>query len=756
MYNLVIVESPAKCGKIQGFLGTGWKVLASMGHIRALKDDLNSLNIEAGFKPIYEFMPSKAKTIAQLKDAAKGASTIYLASDDDREGEAISYSIALALKLDISKNPRIVFHEITAEAVSKALKNPRTINMQRVYSQQGRSVLDLMVGYSISPLLWKHVGKGLSAGRCQTPALRIIVERDNQIKNFQQELSWKIKGTWKGKYTFQGVMNDDLEDEESALNYFENVYTELQATVHKLDTRDTFQKPPQALITSTLQQEASSLYRCSPKATMAAAQKLYEAGLITYMRTDNPNMSCEAIEDAKQIVLAQYGQQYVCNDAEVVVSGDAHEAIRPTHFATSTIDDNYSSIEKNIYSLIYKRGLQSVMAACVGQERVAQWSINSDPNEFSYTGIWKRNTFLGWKRVGQVQSNLDEKEEVHSDNWLSSEDLRVGSTIQWLQLEGVQQYTSAPAKYTEATLVRELEKKGIGRPSTYAHLVESIVSKDYVVKQTVDVQKVLELTSISLKPNVWPPIKSSHKKVVKDAKGKLNPTDLGVRVHNFCMQEFSRLFDYNFTKQMELELDGVESGKHTWNSVCQKTWDSYKDKYTLLKNAKGPEKVKVIIGDYEVVSTKNGPCLVKSKVYIGWPPGCKEADLTPELIEEYLIKKEKSDVFGLHDGVPVLRKKGPYGYYVNINGKNISLQDNDTIETVLERQKNKTASLLHVIEEFEFRKGPYGNYMLKKAVGGKKPVFVGIPSDLDVSKLTYEAAKRIYDTNSKKKKYEKK
>lgn len=756
MYNLVIVESPAKCGKIQGFLGTGWKVLASMGHIRALKDDLNSLNIEAGFKPIYEFMPSKAKTIAQLKEAAKGASKIYLASDDDREGEAISYSIALALKLDISKNPRIVFHEITAEAVSKALKNPRTINMQRVYSQQGRSVLDLMVGYSISPLLWKHVGKGLSAGRCQTPALRIIVERDDQIKNFQQELSWKIKGTWKGEYTFQGVMNDDLEDEESALNYFENVYTELQATVHKLDTRDTFQKPPQALITSTLQQEASSLYRCSPKATMAAAQKLYEAGLITYMRTDNPNMSCEAIEDAKQIVLAQYGQQYVCNDTEVVVSGDAHEAIRPTHFATSTIDDDYSSIEKNIYSLIYKRGLQSVMAACVGQERVAQWSINSDPNEFSYTGIWKRNTFLGWKRVGQVQSNLDEKEEVHSDNWLSSEDLRVGSTIQWLQLEGVQQYTSAPAKYTEATLVRELEKKGIGRPSTYAHLVESIVSKNYVVKQTADVQKVLELTSISLKPNVWPPIKSSHKKVVKDAKGKLNPTDLGVRVHNFCTQEFSRLFDYNFTKQMELELDGVESGKHTWNSVCQKTWDSYKDKYTLLKNAKGPEKVKVLIGDYEVVSTKNGPCLVKSKVYIGWPPGCKEADLTPELIEEYLIKKEKTDVFGLHDGVPVLRKKGPYGYYVNINGKNISLQDNDTIETVLERQKNKTASLLHVIEEFEFRKGPYGNYMMKKAVGGKKPVFVGIPADLDVSKLTYEAAKRIYDTNSKKKKYEKK
>jgi len=756
MYNLVIVESPAKCGKIQGFLGSGWKVLASMGHIRALKDDLNSLNIEAGFKPIYEFMPSKAKTIAQLKDAAKGASTIYLASDDDREGEAISYSIALALKLDVSKNPRIVFHEITAEAVLKALKNPRTINMQRVYSQQGRSVLDLMVGYSISPLLWKHVGKGLSAGRCQTPALRIIVERDNQIKNFQQELSWKIKGTWKGKSTFQGVMNDDLEDEESTLNYFENVHTELQATVHKLDTRDTYQKPPPALMTSTLQQEASSLYRCSPKTTMTAAQKLYEAGLITYMRTDNPIMSCEAIEDAKQIVLAQYGADYLSSDTEVHVSGDAHEAIRPTHFATSTINDDYSSIEKNIYSLIYKRGLQSVMAQCVGQERVAQWSINSDPNEFSYTGIWKRSTFLGWKRVGQVQSDLDEKEEVHSDNWLSSEDLRIGSTLQWIQLEGVQQYTSAPAKYTEATLVRELEKKGIGRPSTYAHLVESIVSKDYVVKQTTDVQKVCELTSISLKPNVWPPIRSLHKKVVKEAKGKLNPTDLGVRVHNFCTQEFSKLFDYNFTKQMELELDGVESGKHTWNSVCQKTWDSYKDKYTLLKNTRGPEKVKVSVGDYEVVQTKNGPCLVKDKVFYGWPPGLKPENISTEIIDSYLDKKSAEDTLGVYLDVPVLKKRGPYGSYVCIDGKNISLQENDTLETVLARVKTKQASLLHVIEEFEFRKGPYGNYMMKKGVGGKKPVFVGIPIDLDVSKLTYEAAKRIYDTNSKKKKYEKK
>jgi len=757
MYKLVIVESPAKCAKIQGFLGAGWKVLASMGHIRALKDDLNALDIDKGFTATYEFMHSKAKTIAQLKEAAKAASIIYLASDDDREGEAISYSIAIALKLDVSKNPRIVFHEITAEAITKALKNPTTINMQRVYSQQGRSVLDLMVGYSISPLLWKHVGKGLSAGRCQTPALRIIVERDIQIKNFKQEFSWKIKGSWKGKSSFQGVMNDDLEDIESVINYFEQVYNQLEATVHKLETKDTFQKPPQALMTSTLQQEASALYRSSPKATMAAAQKLYEAGLITYMRTDNPNMSCEAIDDAKQLVLAKYGQQYLGTGAAVLVSGDAHEAIRPTHFATSSIDDCYSSNEKNIYTLIYKRALQSVMATCVGQQRVAQWSINNDPNEFSYTGTWKRTTFLGWKKVGQVETDLDESEELHTDDWYSSEDLRVGSLIQWSQLEGVQQHTSAPAKYTEATLVRELEKKGIGRPSTYAHLVESIVSKDYVVKQPTDVQNVVELTKLSVKPNMWPPTKSYLKKIVKDAKGKLKSTELGVRVHNFCMQEFPTLFDYNFTKQMELELDDVERGKQTWNSVCQNTWDSYKDKYTLLKEAKGPEKIKVCVGDYEIVQTKHGPCLVKSKVFYGWPPGLKAENITAEIIENYIEKKNAEDTLGVHEGVAVLKKKGPYGAYVCIDGKNISLQEHDTLETVLARLKNAKESLLHVIEEFQFRKGPYGNYMMKKAAGGKKPKFVSLPSELDVKKLTYEAAKRIYDTNSKKKpKYEKK
>ena len=297
--------------------------------------------------------------------------------------------------------------------------------------------------------------------------------------------------------------------------------------------------------------------------------------------------------------------------------------------------------------------------------------------------------------------------------------------------------------------MRELEKRGIGRPSTYAHLVESIMAKEYVVKQGPSAKKELELLMYTIKPNQWPPIKSLFKKVLRDDKGKLNPTDLGTRVYSFCIKEFPTLFDYNFTKEMELELDSVESGKQTWQSVCQTTWDSYKDKYTLLKDVKKKEEVK---GDYSIVKTKNGPCLVKDKVFLGWPTGVKEADLTPTIIEEYLIDKEKDNIFGTYEGKTILKKKGPYGLYVQIDGKNISLQEDDTLETLVARLKKKEESLLHVLEEFQFRKGPYGNYMMKKPVGGKKPIFVNLPSDLDVKKLTYEAAKRIYDTNSKKKK----
>jgi DNA topoisomerase-1 len=763
--NLVIVESPSKCSKIQGFLGPGWKVLASMGHIRHLVEDLKSLHIEDGFNPEYEFMKEKLKTIAQLREAAKSASKVYLASDDDREGEAISYSVALALKLNIVTNPRIVFHEITKTAVLKAIEQPRTISINRVNSQQARAVLDLMVGFTISPLLWRFVGPALSAGRCQTPALRIIVEREKEIENFKSSSSFEVKGVWtNGSVNFTGKMIDMLESQEDAENYLENIHSLPDATITSIVTKPTLQNPPLPLITSSLQQEASAHFGSNPKNTMKIAQKLYEAGHITYMRTDCVTMSEEAIEQAKKQVAIDYGDNYV-NGAAVKKSKseqkteDAHEAIRPTHFDMKNLSADFSSYEKNIYNLIYKRALQSVMAPAKGDERKIQWTINEDPNEFIWESLWKRITFQGWKIVGQSEANLDEKEEEESNAWEQSEKLKLNQKLTWLKLSAEEKFTSPLNRYNEATLVRELEKKGIGRPSTFASLVASIIDKSYVESKTEDSKEVDLKKLILTAPNMWPYKLEVQKKKVAGQKQKMFPTNLGVQVYEFCMKEFKELFDYGFTKSMEDRLDSVEKGAEEWKSLCKDTYNSYKTRYETLKKVPAKEisssKKIVLSNGYEAVITKNGPCLVKDKEFVGWPKNVEFKSINDSIVEKFLEEKDKPDIFGYHEGEPFIRKKGKFGTYVTYKGENISLKPGDTVESLVEKL-GKKSDTLHTLGDFIFKNGPYGTYMMKKTTAkGKKPIFVSIPSGLDVKSLTEEAAKKIYETNSKPKRFTK-
>jgi len=754
--NLVIVESPSKCSKIQGFLGAGWKVLASMGHIRHLVEDLKALNIEDGFNPTYEFMKEKFKTINELKKAATDATKIFLASDDDREGEAIAYSVALALKLNTVTNPRIVFHEITKSAIQKAIQTPRTINMNRVNSQQARAVLDLMVGFTISPLLWRFVGPALSAGRCQTPALRIIVEREKGVENFQSNSSFEVKGVWtNGSAKFSGRMIDLLESHEDAQNYLENVHTLESATITNIITKPTTHNPPLPLITSTLQQEASALYGSNPKNSMKIAQKLYEAGHITYMRTDCATMSEEAIENARNQVTEDYGENYVSSYTRKAKSDaktqDAHECIRPTHFETKTIS-GLTDYEQKIYSLIYKRAIQSVMAAAKGDERKIQWIIDNDPSEFVHESTYKRTTFQGWKIVGQSEANLDEKEEEETESWNISENLKLQQKIRWLNLTAEEKFTNPPTRYNEATLVRELEKKGIGRPSTFATLVTSIVDKNYVETRTEEVKEVSLRKLVLSEPFVWPCKSELQKKKVAGQKNKMFPTNLGIQVYEFCMREFSELFDYGFTKQMEDRLDLVESGSEEWRKLCSDTYNSYKTKYEMLKKVPAKEisnsKKIVLSNGYEAVITRNGPCLVKEKQFIGWPQNTEFKSITDKIVEKFIEEKDKPDIFGYHEDKPLIRKKGKFGEYIVYNDKNIQLKPGDTVETLIEKL-GKKSDTLHTLGDFIFKNGPYGTYMMKKSTPkGKKPVFVSIPSGLDVKTLTEEAAKKIYETNS--------
>lgn len=767
-YNLVIVESPAKCSKIQGFLGNGWKVLASMGHIRHLVENLKALHIEDGFKPEYEFMKDKSKTINQLKDAAKSASKIYLASDDDREGEAIAYSVALALKLDIKTNPRIVFHQITKQAIIKAVEAPRIINMNTVYSQQARAVLDLMVGFMISPLLWKYVAPSLSAGRCQTPALRLVVEKEQSIESFKGECSYIIKGTFTPNII--ASMIDTLEAEEDALNYLENVHDDTQCTITNIITKPTRHNPPLPLITSTLQQDASALYGSNPKSTMRIAQKLYEDGLITYMRTDCATLSEEAILDAKKQVETTYGKEYIGSfikktketDAKTQDNQGAHECIRPTHFETTIISDEYSKYEKNIYTLIYKRAIQSVMSPAVGDERKVQLKINNDPNEFLFESTYKRTTFQGWKIVGQSEADLDEKEEEDICSWKESEKLKQHMKLEWKTLKAEQKYTSSPSRFNEATLVRDLEKKGIGRPSTFASLVATILDKQYVEIKDIE-PKNIDITKYELNAHSWPPHKISEKKLMNGDKKKMCPTVLGKRVNEFCTREFSNLFNYDFTKHMEDSLDSVEKGTLQWQKVCKDTLDSYKEKYDTLNSVSSKEvsntKKKVLKDGYEAVITRNGPCLIKDKKFLGWPKGVDFKDINDTDLDNFLQNidsQQKGDIFGYIDDKPVYRKTGKFGDYVVYEGKNVSLKPGDTIETITNRLESPS-NTLHTLGDYVFKSGQYGKYMMKKNTAkGKKPIFVSIPSELDVTKLTEEAAKNLYENgknSSKPKKF---
>ncbi len=794
MVNLVIVESPAKCSKIQGFLGPGWIVQATYGHIRALQEDLAAVGLEKDFEPTYTFLKEKAKSIAALKEAAKKAETIYLASDDDREGEAIAYSVAVLLGLNPQTTPRAVFHEITASAVKQAVANPRRIDMNRVNAQQARSILDMMVGFTISPLLWNYVGPALSAGRCQTPALRLLCEREEKIKSFSAETVWKVSGQWENKsngFGFPGILKDELEDKESALNFLENIHEDQSATVFAAETKAWSESAPKPLITSTLQQEVSALYNCPPKRTMLIAQKLYEQGHITYMRTDHAVLSEEAKGMAESMVTKLYGDAYVSKTEKKVSkvkeapvqAQEAHEAIRPTHFDMVMLpcDEKWDDTERKVYRLIWARSIQSVMSACKGDERILTFLADGDPGEFPWEAKWRRTTFPGWRRVGLSPVQLDETEvaaeaDAAQATWIQAISLRQGDKLLWKSLEAAPVTSKPPPRYNEATLVRELEKKGIGRPSTYASLVGTLLEKKYAEKKDTPATPTAVVTYMLGALGQWPPKESKVTKQVGAEKDKMVPTPLGQSLLKFCLQEFTNLFEYDFTAHMETRLDKVAQGEEPWKQVCRDTWNSYKDHYaelkTTKKGSKGAElkaeraaqtaaRSKEFSDGLKAVLGRKGPILLredpsgekeKTKFY-GWPVGVDFQSLTEDQALAFVqsVENPAPSSWGTFQGQPIVIKKGPHGYYAQAGSINVKVTDGMTKEELQEKFEEKTKATLHSLGEFEFRVGQYGPFMYKKVAGGKKPQFVSLPEGLDPKTLTLDAAERIYQNGLQQK-----
>ena len=786
--NLVVVESPAKCQKIQGFLGANWRVVASMGHIRALKHELQAIGLDKDFEPSYEYSKEKAKAIKQLKEAATDATQIYLAADDDREGESIAYAVCLLLKLNPRTALRSVFHEITEKAVKKAVAEPRHLDMNRVHAQQSRAMLDMMLGFTLSPLLWRYVAPALSAGRCQTPALRLVVEREEQIRTFTAASSWHVRTDWiQDGFTFHAEMEDELEDKDSVVNYMESVYQQPMGSIIETVKKPWTELAPLPLITSTLQQQASAMFSMNPKQTMSAAQRLYEMGHITYMRTDHAVLSEEAKKDAKEWVKENYGEEFVgeielkkkkpkvANVVQVeadaqVKPQEAHEAIRPTHMEVTHVSDA-TVYEKKVYHLIWQRSIQSVMAAAHGEHYRVKTQIDGD-TDFTWRSQWKRTLFEGWKRAGKVME-LEESDEIqdatHDAEWEKAVALQVGDVIQWKTMNAESKETKAQGRYTEATLVRELEKHGIGRPSTFASLLSAIQDKNYVEIKDIPAREV-PITEYTLTVNEWPANEKATKKKVGAEKNKLVPTDLGRSVLTFLLQHFTDLFEYDVTSHMEKRLDRIAEGVEPWKQILHDIWQSYQERYHTLLQAveqKGPNaKVREFTNGLKAVQSKKGPLLLieglkkEDTQFIGWPPGISFEEMTEEMARAFQkeeAEKKMGNEIGRCMDQPIQKKSGKFGTYLQCGDVSIPFIEEPlekTIERLEAKANAKNGSVIKEFKHYAIRTGQYGPYIVKTSV--KKMQFVSLPKGLDGTALTEKEVEVLYQAGLAKKKWSKK
>jgi DNA topoisomerase-1 len=564
--NLVIVESPAKAKTIEGFLGKDFEVKSSFGHVRDLDEKGLSINIEKNFEPQYQILPDKIKVVSELKKIADKADTVWLATDEDREGEAISWHLFEALKLKENKTKRIVFSEITKPAILNAIKNPRGINLNLVDAQQARRVLDRLVGYELSPVLWKKVKPSLSAGRVQSVAVRIIVEREREIIDFKVKDSYKIAAVFESdKTSFKAELPKKFDTENEAYAFLEKCNGAI-FKVEELETKPSKKTPSAPFTTSTLQQEASRKLGFSVSQTMVIAQRLYESGKITYMRTDSVNLSETAMDAAKEEILKLYGKEfYQARQYKTKTKGaqEAHEAIRPTYMNVQSIDGD--SAEKRLYELIWKRTIASQMSDAQLERTIATIGISTANEKFVAQGEILR--FEGFLKV-YLESTDDEEEEQSG----MLPPIKKGQILEMQEISAVQRFTHHPPRYTEASLVKKLEELGIGRPSTYAPTISTILKRGYVVKEDRPGVERKYTTIILKNGKINKEIKSE---ITGAEKAKLFPTDIGMVVNDFLVENFDTVMNYNFTATVEKEFDDIAEGQLKWNKMIEKFYKQF-------------------------------------------------------------------------------------------------------------------------------------------------------------------------------------
>ena len=751
--NLVIVESPAKAGTIQKFLGNDFIVKSSFGHIRDLQHSELSIDVENGFKPEYVIPADKKKVVADLKKAAKEAKMVWLASDEDREGEAISWHLFETLGLKEEKTKRIIFHEITKNAILNAIENPREIDMSLVNAQQARRVLDRLVGFELSPVLWRKIQPKLSAGRVQSVALRLVVDREREILAFSNEPYYRIEALFHPEgtpesTTVKAFLDRRMPDLESAREFLERCIG-ATFTISSIEKKEGTRTPAAPFTTSTLQQEAARKLRLSVGQTMSIAQRLYESGLITYMRTDSTNLSSLAINTAKQYICNNFGQEYSqVRQYKTKAKGaqEAHEAIRPTYMENTSIEGTPQ--EKKLYELIWKRTVASQMA----DARILRTDIkvSSDKGEEKFNVQASQVLFDGFLKLYMEGSD----EPAQDDEMVILPEMAIGAQMFEKGITAECKFTAAPSRYSEATLVKKLEELGIGRPSTYAPTISTLTKgRGYIIKGDKTGEKH-NVTNLTLNNGT---IKASAKaEVVGAEKRKLLPQDIGMIVTDYLVKNFETILDYGFTANVEKDFDRVAEGEQVWNSVISEFYGPFHNKVQETLSNREYSHVSRELGtdpaDGQILIAKfgqYGPYVQKgdgdSKQYASLAPGQLIESIT---LEEALKLFELPRTVGQYEGIDIVCTKGRYGPYIKYGDKNISLPrgtdplnvDFDTcVKLIAESAEKKTGGIIAEYKESDIQvlNGAYGPY-IKHAGSNYK-----IPKGIEPEELTEDKCKEI-------------
>ena len=727
MQKLIIVESPAKCKKIEEYLGSGYKCMASFGHLRALVD-LQSIEVENDYKLNFTTMKEKEKQINVLKKAIHASDEVILASDDDREGEAIAWHICKLFGLSVTKTKRIIFHEITKPAVLKALESPTTINMNIVRAQHARQCLDILVGFKVTPLLWKHIcpyySKGLSAGRCQTPALRLIYDNALELNNCKGEQTNVIAGYFT-KLNARFTLNKTINSDEEVKGFFDEVKT-FEFVLNKEPAKKQKVDPPTPFSTSLLQQKSNSLLNMSPKDTMSNCQKLYEAGLITYMRTDNKKYSAEFCKGCEDFIVRNFGEKYV-GDTKKNISGDksAHEAIRPTKISLrpNELPVDYHSKTKRLYELIWTNSIQSLMSAV---ERLMLHVNITAPLGYKFQSIFHKNIFDGWQVVGT-------KKEASQYDYIMM--ICDNSKVGYNEIESKTSVHNLKTHMSYATLIKTLEDRGIGRPSTYATIVEKVISRGYMCVGNVEGFEIAT-KNYSIRTGEELKITESNG-IFGTEKNKLILRPLGFLVIDFLMSNIDTLFDYEFTSNMEDELDLIACGEASYDTVCE-NYDAMVDDKIVNNSLESKMKWGYKIDEKnEVVVCKHGIAIKSGKDKFN---KLKEnVNLFSLRNGEYCVEDvadesaSSDDFIGEYQGEKMYLKCGKYGKYVvwgsntkSLNGYDARLDfDMENITKFIESGGGENKNILRVINEnMSIRKGKYGSYIFYKTSRMNKPTFL--------------------------------